>query len=263
MRKVKQDAELKNIDLGTSEAESISSINSEVSIARKRRHIIRSLADTSTKRSRKLMMKPHLDRKTSVSDTANTCSASTVATDCESAVDAVTSVHNVEDDVPLMVRPESCNSKTLNDPVPWTSPDKVCFDDIFLDSFIPQIIATTSGRIISWNKAFLKITSVSRFQLKNMTLFSLVRLDCMSKLFAFIANELNGKVSNDTESDYERLMPCIKFESKEDLQLFMRVSLVNDINPNVRCLHVLFTDCERVSEGKMGFVTDKLIARMY
>lgn len=99
------------------------------------------------------------------------------------------------------------------------------YEEVFLKSNVPQIIASTAGRLVAWNDFFLKATGVTRSQAKNYTLFQLVPPDKLSSLFEIVAKALRKEApisssSGDSEKekrsenkwDYTTMsLPCIQF----------------------------------------------------
>ena len=64
------------------------------------------------------------------------------------------------------------------------------YQEVFLKSNVPQILATTSGRIVAWNDFFLKATGLKAKEIDRLTIFSLVRPSKLSKLFEIVAAAL-------------------------------------------------------------------------
>ena len=59
-----------------------------------------------------------------------------------------------------------------------------------MKSNIPQILATTSGRIVAWNEFFLKATGLTANEIDRLTIFSLVQPTKLSNLFESVAAAL-------------------------------------------------------------------------
>ena len=78
------------------------------------------------------------------------------------------------------------------------------YKEVFLKSNIPQIISTTSGRIIAWNDFFLRATGLQAEEASRLTIFSLVRSNKLANLFDIVAASLraeeNEKRGVDTDS---------------------------------------------------------------
>lgn len=105
------------------------------------------------------------------------------------------------------------------------------YEEVFLKSNVPQVLATTAGRIVAWNDFFLKATGILRSGAKGLTIFSLVKQEKLSNLFEIVAKALRkdppssvrrakDKESENAEGpqwDYEAMtLPCIEFPlSKE------------------------------------------------
>lgn len=66
----------------------------------------------------------------------------------------------------------------------------VDYQEVFKMSNVPQLIATTSGRIVTWNKCFIKATGIRRSEVERMTIFSLVKSEQLSKFFEVVAKAL-------------------------------------------------------------------------
>lgn len=64
------------------------------------------------------------------------------------------------------------------------------YEEVFLKSNVPQILATTSGRIVAWNDFFLKATSLTAEEIDRLTIFSLVQPSRLSDLFEIVAAAL-------------------------------------------------------------------------
>jgi PAS domain S-box-containing protein len=69
-------------------------------------------------------------------------------------------------------------------------PDGVDYEEIFSMSNIPQLIATTSGKVVAWNQCFIKATGMRRSEVERMTIFSLVKPDQLSKFFEIVSQVL-------------------------------------------------------------------------
>eukprot|EP00980_Cylindrotheca_fusiformis_P030905 scaffold25619_cov137-Cylindrotheca_fusiformis.AAC.2 len=74
------------------------------------------------------------------------------------------------------------------------------YEEIFDNSNVPQVIAGTSGKIVSWNKCFLKATGLSTSEVERMTVFSLVKPDKLSNSFEIVAEALKNNDESSTTS---------------------------------------------------------------
>jgi len=188
----------------------------------------------------------------------------------------LTSAPGIINEVPLMVRPESENEKSLNSSKAWIALDDICYDDVFLESNVPQIISSTSGRIVSWNKALLKLLGITKKQIRHITLFSLVKMESLSVLFTLVAKTLRDDPNSKTfrigvgadAIDFESItLPCISFNSHllncRSRQLYMTVALIADLDPLAQCIQCVFTDCRGISKHNMGFLSDELLISMH
>ncbi|KAL3942746.1 MAG: hypothetical protein SGBAC_003121 [Bacillariaceae sp.] len=75
---------------------------------------------------------------------------------------------------------------------------KLNYEEVFDQSNIPQLIAGTSGKIVSWNQSFVNATGLEESDLERMTIFSLVQPDKLSNFFEIAAIALR---SNDDEAE--------------------------------------------------------------
>lgn len=106
--------------------------------------------------------------------------------------------HNHEDFVfdhrkrmDLMRPPEAVTSSS-------EASNKLNYEEVFDQSNIPQLIAGTSGKIVSWNQSFVNATGLEESDLERMTIFSLVQPDKLSNFFEIAAIALR---SNDEEAE--------------------------------------------------------------
>lgn len=122
--------------------------------------------------------------------------------------------------------------KRKNDPNP-TSMDagfELDYEEVFVKSNVPQLLATTSGRIIAWNEFFLKATGLSEREVERATMFSLVQSNKLSNLFEIVAKSLRSgdpvkKTSAEKVWDYSAItLPCVSFGGGSNAQLFITVS---------------------------------------
>jgi hypothetical protein len=75
------------------------------------------------------------------------------------------------------------------------------YEEVFTMSNVPQLIATTSGKIVTWNKCFLKLTGIRRSEIERMTIFSLVKPEMLSNFFEIVAHALKPSTSSDTKAE--------------------------------------------------------------
>ncbi|KAL3904684.1 MAG: hypothetical protein SGILL_009972 [Bacillariaceae sp.] len=77
------------------------------------------------------------------------------------------------------------------------------YKEVFDMSNIPQLIATTSGKIISWNECFVKATGYRKSEIERLTIFSLVRPDKLSNFFDIVGAALRPHDENELEKEEE------------------------------------------------------------
>eukprot|EP00539_Tryblionella_compressa_P016799 CAMPEP_0178855524 /NCGR_PEP_ID=MMETSP0746-20121128/23445_1 /TAXON_ID=913974 /ORGANISM="Nitzschia punctata, Strain CCMP561" /LENGTH=1011 /DNA_ID=CAMNT_0020521649 /DNA_START=157 /DNA_END=3192 /DNA_ORIENTATION=- len=75
------------------------------------------------------------------------------------------------------------------------------YEEVFDKSNIPQVIATTSGKIVTWNECFVKATGYRKSEIERMTIFSLVTPEKLSKFFDIVAAALRPE--DDEKTDRE------------------------------------------------------------
>lgn len=64
------------------------------------------------------------------------------------------------------------------------------YEEVFHKSNIPQLIATTSGKIVSWNQCFGKATGFRKSEIERMTIFSLVKPENLANFFEIVGAAL-------------------------------------------------------------------------
>jgi len=174
------------------------------------------------------------------------------------------------------------------------------YEEVFTMSNVPQLIATTSGKIVTWNKCFLKATGIRRSDVERMTIFSLVRPEMLSNFFEIVAHALKpqssknapsqlegtvAEVSSDEKSSKEgsfvatmrtnyaaMTLPCIDFPAMKKRrekdpsyhanQLYVTVTLMSDEDPRKRCFHCVFTNCPGTN-GALGIISSDLLASLF
>eukprot|EP00557_Chaetoceros_sp_GSL56_P009223 CAMPEP_0176496290 /NCGR_PEP_ID=MMETSP0200_2-20121128/11115_1 /TAXON_ID=947934 /ORGANISM="Chaetoceros sp., Strain GSL56" /LENGTH=855 /DNA_ID=CAMNT_0017894233 /DNA_START=14 /DNA_END=2581 /DNA_ORIENTATION=+ len=81
---------------------------------------------------------------------------------------------------------------------------KLSYQEVFLSSNVPQMIATPAGRIVACNDFFFRVTGLTPKEVKKLTIFSMVQVDRLSQLFDLVADSLRKSnksvVSRSTES---------------------------------------------------------------
>jgi len=64
------------------------------------------------------------------------------------------------------------------------------YEEVFDKSNIPQLIASTSGKIMTWNECFAKATGYRKSEIERMTIFSLVKPENLANFFEIVAAAL-------------------------------------------------------------------------
>lgn len=170
------------------------------------------------------------------------------------------------------------------------------YQEVFLASNIPQLIATQTGRIAICNDFFHRATGMSEQDVQRITIFSIVQADKLSTLFELVATSLRRSNSpnstehdkNDTSTESLKLskqskqlnetyktvtLPCIPFpkgviKSNENgdkslCPLFMTVTCMSDDNPKNRCIHCILTENGPGPGGKIGHITTNVLKNMF
>lgn len=73
---------------------------------------------------------------------------------------------------------------------------QLSYQEVFLASNVPQLIATPAGRIVACNDFFFRVTGLTPKDVKKITIFSMVQVDQLSTLFDLVAESL--RKSNNT-----------------------------------------------------------------
>lgn len=165
------------------------------------------------------------------------------------------------------------------------------YEEVFLKSNVPQLLATTSGRIVAHNEFFLKATGLFEDELDRLTIFSLVKSNHLSSLFEIVAAALRtGSQQSDDEEkslgqdvakrncnkseqggggkfNYSAItLPCTTFRPRPgalmDKQMYITVTLMADADPRKRCFHCVFTDCQGTN-GALGTISPDLVSLLF
>lgn len=163
------------------------------------------------------------------------------------------------------------------------------YQEVFLASNVPQLIATTSGRIVTCNKFFYRVTGLTQYEVKQVTIFSLVQFDMLPFLYGFVAERLRevppkqasesdtsaseGKEEKPKNLDKPRstsaktiTLPAVKFPKRmtpSKNPLFITLTFMIDKDPSKCCIHCAVTDTIAGTDGKVGLVTSELLNTMY
>ncbi|KAL7567747.1 hypothetical protein ACA910_012079 [Epithemia clementina (nom. ined.)] len=162
------------------------------------------------------------------------------------------------------------------------------YQEVFLKSNVPQLIATTTGRILVHNDIFLRATRLRRSHVERMTIFSLVQPGMLSNLFELVASSLreddndqkqqeegnqqqqqrdqdntaSAKKTNPLHDYSTMTLPCVTFADRPTL--FMTITLMKDEDVRKRCFHCVFTDrAPGGAKGSVGAVTPQLMQTLF
>jgi len=173
------------------------------------------------------------------------------------------------------------------------------YEEVFVSSNVPQLIATTAGRIVTCNHFFTKVTGLSKEEISRLTIFSIVQGDKLSNLFEMLGEALrcgSDNLENKTTAEVKEsrsssstattsesessesikrwnyaamTLPCVSFPSRTHAgkihhpnPLYMTMTLMTDENPRKRCFHCILTD-NPGTNGAIGFVTPELLAMLF
>jgi len=167
------------------------------------------------------------------------------------------------------------------------------YQEVFLASNIPQLIATQTGRIAICNDFFHRATGMSEQDVQRITIFSIVQADKLSTLFELVATSLRRTKkpsstdgcttdtsagpwpSSNDDAPYKTVtLPCIPFpkgmkfktgENDEEVlcPLFMAVTFMADDNPRNRCIHCILTEDAPGAGSKIGPITPIALNKMF
>jgi PAS domain-containing protein len=87
------------------------------------------------------------------------------------------------------------------EPTPMDKNLGLDYEEIFSMSNIPQLIATTSGKIVTWNQSFLKVMGLRRSEVERMTIFSLVKPEMLSNFFEIVSHALKEETPSKSDTD--------------------------------------------------------------
>ena len=75
------------------------------------------------------------------------------------------------------------------------------YKEVFKMSNVPQFVATTSGKIVAWNRCFLRALGIRRSEVERMTIFSLVRPEKLFKFFEIVSHALRDEADENAEQE--------------------------------------------------------------
>lgn len=155
------------------------------------------------------------------------------------------------------------------------------YEEVFDKSNIPQLIAATSGKIISYNECFIKATGLRKSEMERMTIFSLVKPDKLSNFFEIVATALrpveetnSGSEETAKAENYTAMtLPCVEFPAMKKRRaaskrshrsdpLHVTVTLMTDKDPRMRCFHCVFSNCPG-TKGTLGSITPELLSSLF
>jgi hypothetical protein len=173
------------------------------------------------------------------------------------------------------------------------------YEEVFIRSSVPQLLATTAGKIVAWNDMFLKAAGLLSGDVDNLTIFSLVQQSELVKLFEIVAAALRSDTMLNDELEREKMtravagypdvstqdvvslvtnytaitLPCASFRPRYTIDklrpiesmstlLYMTITLMADIDPKKRCFHCVFTDSPGTN-GALGSVTPELLSLLF
>lgn len=170
------------------------------------------------------------------------------------------------------------------------------YQEVFLSSNIPQLIATQTGRIVTCNDFFRRATGLNDEDIQRITIFSIVQHSKLPMLFELVAtsvrrsinstsigssvvSDLSVGLSSDSSLNKGKCtecksitLPCVPFpkgvkpgDDEETLlnPLYMTVTFMSDDNPRNRCIHCLLTDAVPGEGGNIGSITPKVLKKMF
>jgi len=196
-------------------------------------------------------------------------------------------------DVVIKMRPTDRKRKRRDEKTSLENGFELNYEEVFLKSNVPQIIATPAGRIVTCNVFFYRLTGITEHDIKTITIFSLVKAEMLSSLYEFVAEALrkgsaydgNGTIpslcsSSQGETSSRQTgdsslrnnhfdtitLSCINFpkniissDCEANPCLFMHITFMWNEDPSKRCLHCSITD-KVGADGKNGFISSKLLA---
>jgi len=237
----------------------------------------------------------------STKNTISECEAEdhSEASSVSSTAAVMSGIGSKEQDIPhadIMVKESLMEQKTKHVDREKTSLEvdfELNYQEVFLASNIPQLIATQTGRIAICNDFFHRATGMSEQEVQRITIFSIVQADKLSTLFELVATSLRRSnkpsssedcitdtsaaqwtSSNDNDTYKTVTLPCIPFpkglkiksgENEEEAlcPLFMSVTFMSDENPRNRCIHCILTENGPTTSGKIGPITPKVLKKMF
>jgi PAS domain S-box-containing protein len=101
------------------------------------------------------------------------------------------------------------------------------YEEVFHKSNIPQLIATTSGKIVTWNQCFGKATGYRKSEIERMTIFSLVKPENLANFFEIVAAALRPDDEEMTHENQYSDMSGSNDDKKETEESIITTTVTN------------------------------------
>jgi len=127
--------------------------------------------------------------------------------------------HHKHSDVVIKEKKDQKKRKHRREKTSLEQDFQLDYEEVFLTSNIPQLIATAAGRIITWNDFFLRATGLTEQEAKRLTIFSIVQADELSSLFEMVAAALRKSSSKTPPNKRHRkaILSSIDLDKESDV----------------------------------------------
>lgn len=130
------------------------------------------------------------------------------------------------------------------------------YEEVFDKSNIPQLIASTSGKIATWNECFIKATGYRKSEIERMTIFSLVKPENLANFFDIVAAALRpNECSEKNDCSEKSTKANDKPSTREDKEMENNVSPSRDTHSSAT-VDISMMECKTEKDGEEGRNTD-------
>ena len=74
------------------------------------------------------------------------------------------------------------------------------YEEVFITSNLPQLIATPAGKVVTWNDLFLKATGLTCEEAQRLSIFTIVQADKLATLFELVGKALKSTSKSRVDS---------------------------------------------------------------
>jgi len=130
------------------------------------------------------------------------------------------------------------------------------YEEVFDKSNIPQLIASTSGKIATWNECFIKATGYRKSEIERMTIFSLVKPENLANFFDIVAAALRPSECPEKNDSSETSTKASDKESTTEDKGMENTAPLSKGNHSSATANISMMECKTEKDGGEGRNTD-------